>query len=182
MNTGRCWHFLCPDPDPGPPAPKAGSDGRGLPVWRKKQRQTRLLLVRTMYFKPRKSRNSERLDSLPALPSTDTTPLPFNGGRPWLGWRGAVWGCSPSQQGRGRPAPGSGSRLLPARNACEGRAGMVAGAVPLAGGSPGSVATREDAGLTTRQGQQAPARHLPRPRVEVHATGQDTSGCKGRRL
>lgn len=56
------------------------------------QRQTRLLLMRTLYFKPRKSRNSEMLHTLPSA-STDTKPLPFDGGRLWLGWRGAVWGA-----------------------------------------------------------------------------------------
>lgn len=72
-----------------------------------RQRQTRLLLVRTMHLKPRNSRNSEVLHSLPALLSTDTKPLPFDGGRCRLGWRDAVGGCSPSYQECGGHAPGS---------------------------------------------------------------------------
>lgn len=44
------------------------------------QQLTRLLLVRRMYFKPRKSHNFEMFHMLSALPSTDTGPLPVDEG------------------------------------------------------------------------------------------------------
>lgn len=148
------------------------------------QRQARLLLARTMYFKPRKSRNSEMLDTLPALPSTHTKPLPFDGGRLWLGWRGApqlagmwractglmVWIASRTEHLRGQSrddARGDAHcrRVTRKHGHTE---GLWADHLAEPAGPCLPLATSQSRSGTS------PAK--------VHATGPDASWCEGRRL